>query len=52
MNLADTKSLKGLTTMGLGTIDCVRHNMKLPNGIGDLQKGKRYGLAECGLTLH
>ncbi|OAX31006.1 hypothetical protein K503DRAFT_704426, partial [Rhizopogon vinicolor AM-OR11-026] len=26
----------------LGTVDCARHNMKLPNGVGDLQKGERY----------
>ncbi|KAG1750472.1 uncharacterized protein EDB91DRAFT_1235016 [Suillus paluster] len=29
-------------TTGLGTINCARHNMKLPNGVGDLQKGERY----------
>ncbi|KAJ6575811.1 hypothetical protein B0H10DRAFT_1837609 [Mycena sp. CBHHK59/15] len=27
---------------GIGTVDCARHNMKRPNGIGDLQKGERY----------
>ncbi|KAG1801127.1 uncharacterized protein BJ212DRAFT_1305154 [Suillus subaureus] len=27
--------------IGLGTINCAHHNMKLPNSMGDLQKGKR-----------
>ncbi|KAG2747607.1 hypothetical protein P692DRAFT_201840530 [Suillus brevipes Sb2] len=27
---------------GVETIDCARHNMKLPNGVGNLQKDKRY----------
>ncbi|KAJ8584343.1 hypothetical protein M405DRAFT_866304 [Rhizopogon salebrosus TDB-379] len=42
VNLADTKASQGLAATGVGTIDCVRHNMKLPNGVGDLQKGERY----------
>ncbi|KAG1722176.1 uncharacterized protein EDB91DRAFT_1240244 [Suillus paluster] len=42
VNMADTKSNHGLATTGLGTVDCARHNMKLPNAIGDLQKGERY----------
>ncbi|KAG0693366.1 hypothetical protein DFH29DRAFT_985501 [Suillus ampliporus] len=46
MNMVETKSSKGLAAMGLGTIDCTCHNMKLPNGVGDLQKGERYAL-EC-----
>ncbi|KAG1864826.1 hypothetical protein F4604DRAFT_1683248 [Suillus subluteus] len=40
--MADTKSNRGLATTGLGTVDCARHNMKLPNAVGDLQKGERY----------
>ncbi|KAJ6579816.1 hypothetical protein B0H10DRAFT_2235569 [Mycena sp. CBHHK59/15] len=32
----------GTASSGIGTVDCVRHNMKRPNGIGDLQKGERY----------
>ncbi|KAG2336247.1 hypothetical protein BDR05DRAFT_978823 [Suillus weaverae] len=42
VNMADTKASQGLAATGVGTIDCTRHNMKLPNGIGDLQKGERY----------
>ncbi|KAG2122502.1 hypothetical protein DEU56DRAFT_873615 [Suillus clintonianus] len=33
---------RGLAATGVGMIDCARHNMKLPNGVGDLQKGERY----------
>ncbi|KAG1720806.1 hypothetical protein EDB19DRAFT_1898410 [Suillus lakei] len=40
VNMADTKSLRGLAATGVGTMDCTRHNMKLPNGVGDLQKGE------------
>jgi hypothetical protein len=32
----------GTAASGIGTVDCVRHNMKRPNGVGDLQKGERY----------
>ncbi|KAG1879205.1 hypothetical protein F4604DRAFT_1923360 [Suillus subluteus] len=32
----------GLTATGVGMIDCARHDMKLPNGVGDLQKGEQY----------
>ncbi|KAG1775873.1 hypothetical protein EV702DRAFT_972290, partial [Suillus placidus] len=42
VNMADTKSSRGLAAMGVGTVDCARHNMKLPNRVGDLQKGERY----------
>ncbi|KIK42376.1 hypothetical protein CY34DRAFT_83691, partial [Suillus luteus UH-Slu-Lm8-n1] len=42
VNMADTKASQGLAATGVGTIDCARHNMKLPNGVGDLQKGERY----------
>ncbi|KAG2134928.1 uncharacterized protein EDB93DRAFT_1242627 [Suillus bovinus] len=42
VNLADTKSSHGLATTGVGTVDCARHDMKLANGVGDLQKGKKY----------
>ncbi|KAG1864793.1 hypothetical protein F4604DRAFT_1882005 [Suillus subluteus] len=42
VNMADTKASHGLAATGVGTIDCARHNMKLPNGVGDLQKGERY----------
>jgi hypothetical protein len=46
--MADTKSNQGLAATGLGTVDCARHNMKLPNGVGDLLKGERYILFLCG----
>ncbi|KAG1740920.1 hypothetical protein EDB19DRAFT_1895244 [Suillus lakei] len=42
VNTADTKSSRGLAATGVGMINCARHDMKLPNGIGDLQKGERY----------
>ncbi|KAJ7113288.1 hypothetical protein C8R43DRAFT_1138715 [Mycena crocata] len=32
----------GTASSGIGTVDCARHNMKRPRGIGDLQKGERY----------
>lgn len=42
VNLAETKNSRGLAATGAGTVDCLRHNMKRPCGIGDLQKGERY----------
>ncbi|KAJ7120591.1 hypothetical protein C8R43DRAFT_1136756 [Mycena crocata] len=33
---------RGTASSGIGTIDCARHNMKRPNGVGDLQLGERY----------
>ncbi|KAG2036108.1 hypothetical protein BDR03DRAFT_934595 [Suillus americanus] len=42
VNMVDMKASHGLAATGVGTIDCARHNMKLPNGVGDVQKGKRY----------
>ncbi|KAH0828706.1 hypothetical protein J3R83DRAFT_3108 [Lanmaoa asiatica] len=42
INMADSKSSRGLAVTGVGTVDCARHDMKLPNGMGDLQKGERY----------
>ncbi|KAG2365204.1 hypothetical protein BDR07DRAFT_1449868 [Suillus spraguei] len=41
MNMAETKLSQGLAAMGVGTVDCARHNMKRPNGVGDLQKGEK-----------
>ncbi|KAJ7769741.1 hypothetical protein B0H14DRAFT_3509403 [Mycena olivaceomarginata] len=32
----------GTASSGIATVDCARHNMKRPNGVGDLQKGERY----------
>jgi hypothetical protein len=37
----DRESL-GTASSGIGTVDCARHNMKRPSGVGDLQKGERY----------
>jgi hypothetical protein len=37
----DRESL-GTASSGIGTVDCARHNMKRPNGVGDLQRGERY----------
>ncbi|EIW74480.1 hypothetical protein CONPUDRAFT_67415, partial [Coniophora puteana RWD-64-598 SS2] len=42
VNMADSKAFQGLAATGLGTIDCARHNMKMPCGCGDLQKGEKY----------
>ncbi|KAG2153817.1 hypothetical protein DEU56DRAFT_868442 [Suillus clintonianus] len=42
VNMADTKLSQGLAATGVGTINCARHNMKRPNGVGDLQKGEKY----------
>ncbi|KAG2035436.1 hypothetical protein BDR03DRAFT_934910 [Suillus americanus] len=40
VNMADTKSLRGLAATGIGTVDCARHEMKLPNGV--TKPGARY----------
>ncbi|KAG1786541.1 uncharacterized protein HD556DRAFT_1434721 [Suillus plorans] len=42
VNMADTKLSQGLAATGMGTVDCACHNMKRPNGVGDLQKGEKY----------
>ncbi|KAG1871548.1 hypothetical protein F4604DRAFT_1881169 [Suillus subluteus] len=42
VNLADTRASHGLAAMGVGTVDCARHNFKRPCSVGDLQKGERY----------
>ncbi|KAG1897430.1 uncharacterized protein F5891DRAFT_1129906 [Suillus fuscotomentosus] len=42
VNMADTKSSRGLAATGVGTVDCARHEFKLPTGVGDLQKGEKY----------
>ncbi|KAK7046356.1 CxC2 domain-containing protein [Favolaschia claudopus] len=41
VNQPDRES-RGTASSGIGTVDCARHNMKRPNGVGDLQKGERY----------
>ncbi|KAG2128353.1 uncharacterized protein EDB93DRAFT_1268453 [Suillus bovinus] len=35
VNMADTKTSRGLAATGVSTIICVCHNMKLTNGVGD-----------------
>ncbi|KAG2038914.1 hypothetical protein BDR03DRAFT_1009383 [Suillus americanus] len=42
VNMADMKASKGLAATGVGTVVCVRHDMQLANGVGDLQKGEKY----------
>ncbi|KAJ7760606.1 hypothetical protein B0H14DRAFT_3511096 [Mycena olivaceomarginata] len=32
----------GTASSGIGTVDCACHNMKCPNGVGDLQQGEKY----------
>ncbi|KAJ7431719.1 hypothetical protein FB451DRAFT_1573587 [Mycena latifolia] len=36
------KEVRGTASSGIGTVDCARHNMKRPKGVGDLQRGERY----------
>ncbi|KAJ7733642.1 hypothetical protein B0H16DRAFT_1210260, partial [Mycena metata] len=36
------KEARGTASSGIATVDCARHNMKRPRGVGDLQKGERY----------
>ncbi|RXW14295.1 hypothetical protein EST38_g11557 [Candolleomyces aberdarensis] len=42
VNLADTRPGMGFATTGVATVECARHNMKRPSGVGDLQRGERY----------
>ncbi|KAJ2935743.1 hypothetical protein H1R20_g1351, partial [Candolleomyces eurysporus] len=39
---ASIRGGRGFAASGLGTVQCSRHDMKRPNGSGDLQKGERY----------
>lgn len=50
MFLANLKRVKGLRTSGVGGVTCTRHNMWLPNGMGDLQKGERCVRLGCLAT--
>ncbi|KAF9553123.1 hypothetical protein CPC08DRAFT_646024 [Agrocybe pediades] len=36
------RATEGYAATGVGTCDCIRHDMKRPNSVGDLQKGERY----------
>ncbi|KAG1750317.1 hypothetical protein EDD22DRAFT_850854 [Suillus occidentalis] len=40
INMADTKASNGLAATGVGTVVCMRHDMRLANGVGDLQRGE------------
>jgi hypothetical protein len=42
MARANSKDTRFLDTTGVGTVECIRHEMKRPNGVVDLQKGERY----------
>ncbi|KIJ58154.1 hypothetical protein HYDPIDRAFT_103222 [Hydnomerulius pinastri MD-312] len=42
VNMADTKSSKGLAATGVGTVECARHNFKRPCRTGDLQVSEKY----------
>ncbi|KAG6876918.1 hypothetical protein C0992_011369, partial [Termitomyces sp. T32_za158] len=42
INLANSKLNHGLAATGVGTIECVRHDMKRPCSVGDLQFGELY----------
>jgi hypothetical protein len=39
---ASMRGGKGTAASGVGAIDCIRHDMKRPVSVGDLQKGERY----------
>jgi hypothetical protein len=41
VNNANVMSHHGLSTTGVGTVDCARHDIKRPCSVGDLQKGER-----------
>ncbi|KAK7030015.1 hypothetical protein R3P38DRAFT_3314632 [Favolaschia claudopus] len=36
------REARGTASSGIVTVDCARHNMKRPRGVGDLQAGERY----------
>ncbi|KAF9549685.1 hypothetical protein CPC08DRAFT_648139, partial [Agrocybe pediades] len=36
------RATEGYGATGVATCDCIRHDMKRPNAVGDLQKGERY----------
>lgn len=41
----DTRLTTGLRVSGVGGVVCARHECMRPNGLGDLQKGERCGVA-------
>jgi len=42
IKLANMRGNHGTDASGIGSVDCIRHDMKRANSIGDLQKGERY----------
>ncbi|KAH9828984.1 uncharacterized protein C8Q71DRAFT_718824 [Rhodofomes roseus] len=42
VKLANMRGIQGIAASGVGTVECVRHDMKRPCSVGDLQKGERY----------
>ncbi|KAH9921598.1 uncharacterized protein B0H18DRAFT_956557 [Fomitopsis serialis] len=42
VKLANMRGSNGTAASGVGTVECVRHDMKRPCSVGDLQKGERY----------
>ncbi|KAJ6532198.1 hypothetical protein DFH09DRAFT_1093028 [Mycena vulgaris] len=43
------RRFRGTASSGIGTVDCARHNMKRPRGVGDLQQGERIEGSESQL---
>ncbi|KAG6824960.1 hypothetical protein H0H92_005297 [Tricholoma furcatifolium] len=41
VNLANAKINRGLAATGVATVECMRHDMKRPCSVGDLQVGER-----------
>ena len=38
---ANSKKSEGLRATGIGAVICAHHAVYMPNGMGDLQKGKQ-----------
>jgi hypothetical protein len=51
INMADTKLSQGLAATGMGTVNCAHHNMKWPNGVGDLQKARSVLFFLCTYSM-
>ena len=41
IKLANIRGGKGTASSGVGTVECIRHDMKRPASVADLQKGER-----------
>jgi hypothetical protein len=48
---ASIRGGRGFAASGLGTVQCSRHDMKRPNGSGDLQKGERWVASILTLSM-